>query len=292
MSDLEDFFDDVDKVAEKAAVDRDDGKIDDDLRPTKKQKTDELNDGVSTNLQPAVPVRPLGVVVAAASSYKAPPSRTDQGETSKGTATNSLQFSASPPAVSGTQQQHGNSSGDTANNGWLHQHSHGASPNEAPFSHATTNGSSGPQGVTSSSENNNGQGQNSSKHVRTAGGKTWVDHSLDDWPDNDFRIFVGNLAAEVGDAPLYEHFTKYASLQRAKIVRNHGGKKRGESKGYGFVSFADALDCAKAIREMDQTWLGGRPIRIKRSTWKDRELKNVRKSERENKSHQKKMKLL
>ena len=33
--------------------------------------------------------------------------------------------------------------------------------------------------------------------MRTGGGETWVDDSLKDWPDNDFRLFVGDLAKEV-----------------------------------------------------------------------------------------------
>jgi RNA recognition motif-containing protein len=58
----------------------------------------------------------------------------------------------------------------------------------------------------------------------------------------------------------------------------------GGSKGFGFVSFLQPLDSAKAIREMDQTWLGSRPIRIKRSDWKDRNLNQViKKNKRENK---------
>jgi len=119
--------------------------------------------------------------------------------------------------------------------------------------------------------------QQSKPHVRTAAGKTWVDSTLADWPDNDFRIFVGNMANDVTDQMLYDHFAKYPSMQRVKIVRD----KQGTSKGYGFVSLQNAIECAKAIREMDQTWLGSRPIRIKRSTWKDREVKQVRKKQRQ-----------
>lgn len=83
----------------------------------------------------------------------------------------------------------------------------------------------------------------------------------DGWPKNGFRLFVGNLANEVGDSELYEHFTRYASLQRAVVIQD---SKKQASKGYGFISFGDALECAKAKREMDQSWLGSRPIRIKK----------------------------
>jgi RNA recognition motif-containing protein len=124
--------------------------------------------------------------------------------------------------------------------------------------------------------------------VRTAAGKTWVDESLADWPDNDFRLFVGNLPPEITDEQLYQHFEAYPSLQRSRVVCN----QKGVSKGYGFVSFIAPLECAKALREMDQTWLGSRPIRIKRSSWKDRDWKEVRKNESKNNKQRKRMGLL
>jgi len=112
-------------------------------------------------------------------------------------------------------------------------------------------------------------------HVRVAAGKTWVDNTLADWPDDDFRIFVGNLESQVSDEHLYQHFSKYASLNQVRVIRDN----KGNSKGYGFVSLSNALECAKALREQDQTWLGNRPIRLKRSHWKDRELKERKKKD-------------
>merc|ERR1712196_237131 len=34
-------------------------------------------------------------------------------------------------------------------------------------------------------------------HLRHCAGETWIDRSITDWPDNDFRIFVGDLGNEV-----------------------------------------------------------------------------------------------
>jgi hypothetical protein len=115
-------------------------------------------------------------------------------------------------------------------------------------------------------------------HIRQAAGKTWEDQKLADWPDNDFRLFVGNLGNEVSDEMLLEHFQKYTSTQRAAIIREPSGK----SKGYGFVSFSDPLQFAKALREMEQTWLGARPIRVKRSNWKEREVNNNKQKNKRN----------
>jgi RNA recognition motif-containing protein len=66
----------------------------------------------------------------------------------------------------------------------------------------------------------------------------------------------------------------------ARIIYDKANKT---SKGYGFVSLLDPRECARAIREMDQSWLGSRPIKVKRSEWKDRDLKEVRKGKRKNK---------
>eukprot|EP00533_Pseudo-nitzschia_delicatissima_P001492 CAMPEP_0116077644 /NCGR_PEP_ID=MMETSP0327-20121206/174_1 /TAXON_ID=44447 /ORGANISM="Pseudo-nitzschia delicatissima, Strain B596" /LENGTH=293 /DNA_ID=CAMNT_0003568127 /DNA_START=58 /DNA_END=939 /DNA_ORIENTATION=+ len=128
--------------------------------------------------------------------------------------------------------------------------------------------------------------KNSNKPVvRMAAGKSWVDNTLSDWPENDFRIFVGNLGAEVDDPALLQHFqTKYASATMSKIVRDATGK----TKGYGFVSFLQPLDCAKAIREQDQAWLGSRPIRVKRSDWQERNKSTVKKKHRNERKQQKK----
>ena len=112
--------------------------------------------------------------------------------------------------------------------------------------------------------------------LRTAAGKKWEDASLSEFPANDFRLFIGNLAKDITEVKLAETFSsKYPSFAMARIVYN---KHDGTSKGFGFVSLMDAKDCASAIREMDQSWLGSRPIKVKRSDWKDRDLKEVRKA--------------
>lgn len=115
---------------------------------------------------------------------------------------------------------------------------------------------------------------NSKPHVRSAAGQTWSDPTLAQWPEKDFRLFVGNLAKDLKQHHLEQAFGKYPSFCMARIMYN---KTDGKSRGYGFVSVLDPKDCAKAIREMDQSWLGSRPIKVKLSEWKDREWKEVKK---------------
>lgn len=118
---------------------------------------------------------------------------------------------------------------------------------------------------------------------RSAAGKTWTDETLADFPENDFRLFVGNLPKDINDAKLAEVFSsKYSSFVMARVIYD---KTSQTSKGYGFVSLLDARECARAIREMDQSWLGSRPIKVKFSDWKDRDAKQVQKNNRKNKKN-------
>ncbi|CAN1271130.1 RNA-binding protein 42 [Linum perenne] len=82
---------------------------------------------------------------------------------------------------------------------------------------------------------------------RKAAGQTWVDPTLAEWPENDYRIFCGDLGNEV--------------------VRD---KRTGKTKGYGFVSFSNPSDLAAALKEMNGKYVGNRPIKLRKSNWKER----------------------
>eukprot|EP00916_Digyalum_oweni_P019244 GHVL01032045.1.p1 GENE.GHVL01032045.1~~GHVL01032045.1.p1 ORF type:complete len:214 (-),score=46.44 GHVL01032045.1:288-929(-) len=106
-------------------------------------------------------------------------------------------------------------------------------------------------------------------HLRKSAGQIWSDTTLDDWPSNDFRLFCGDLGNEVTDELLASHFRKYKSFNKSRVIRD---KRTGKSKGYGFVSFSDPEDMMKGLREMNQKYVGNRPIKLKKSEWKDREI--------------------
>lgn len=112
------------------------------------------------------------------------------------------------------------------------------------------------------------------KIMRAAGGTTWEDPSLAEWDPNDYRVFCGDLGNDVTDELLTGAFEKYPSFVKAKVVRD---KRTGKSKGFGFISFKDALDYAQAIKDWDGKYLGCRPIKLRKSNWKDRAL-DVRKT--------------
>ncbi|KAJ8963941.1 hypothetical protein NQ314_005272 [Rhamnusium bicolor] len=122
------------------------------------------------------------------------------------------------------------------------------------------------------------KGSKNRKLMRTAGGQTWEDQSLSDWQDDDFRIFCGDLGNDVTDELLTRTFNKFPSFQKAKVIRD---KRTNKSKGYGFVSFKDPADFTKAMKEMNGRYVGSRPIKLRKSSWRNRCIDVVKKKEKE-----------
>ncbi|XP_072282237.1 RNA-binding protein 42 [Pyxicephalus adspersus] len=116
--------------------------------------------------------------------------------------------------------------------------------------------------------------------IRTAAGTSWEDQSLLEWDNDDFRIFCGDLGNEVNDDILARAFSRYPSFLKAKVIRD---KRTGKTKGYGFVSFKDPNDYVRAMREMNGKYVGSRPIKLRKSMWKDRNIDVVRKKQKEKK---------
>ncbi|XP_075462205.1 RNA-binding protein 42 [Ascaphus truei] len=116
--------------------------------------------------------------------------------------------------------------------------------------------------------------------IRTAAGTSWEDQSLLEWDTDDFRIFCGDLGNEVNDDILARAFSRYPSFLKAKVIRD---KRTGKTKGYGFVSFKDPNDYVRAMREMNGKYVGSRPIKLRKSMWKDRNIDVVRKKQKEKK---------
>ncbi|KAJ2660944.1 hypothetical protein IWW48_002649 [Coemansia sp. RSA 1200] len=112
-----------------------------------------------------------------------------------------------------------------------------------------------------------GKPHNKRRIVRKAGGQVWEDATLDDWPTNDYRLFAGDLGPEVTGEMLQQAFSKFRTLQKTHVVMD---KKTGKSRGYGFLSFGDADDFLAAWKEFNGKYVGSRPIKLRKSTWKDR----------------------
>lgn len=79
---------------------------------------------------------------------------------------------------------------------------------------------------------------------RAAAGQKWYDATLSEWAENDFRIFVGDMGNEVNDDILTKAFTKYATFQKAKIVRDkHSNKSKGKLRHNPAVMACDSVGC-------------------------------------------------
>ncbi|KAI1894783.1 hypothetical protein AGOR_G00119300 [Albula goreensis] len=132
----------------------------------------------------------------------------------------------------------------------------------------------------SAEDKKKGKSEKVKKCIRTAAGTSWEDPSLLEWDSDDFRIFCGDLGNEVNDDILARAFSRYPSFLKAKVVRD---KRTGKTKGYGFVSFKDPNDYVRAMREMNGKYVGSRPIKLRKSMWKDRNMEVVRKKQKEKK---------
>jgi RNA recognition motif-containing protein len=127
-----------------------------------------------------------------------------------------------------------------------------------------------PKTTTTNTINQNQHQYRQKKRIlRQAAGKVWEDKTLEEWPKNDYRFFVGDLGPEVTTQTLETAFGKYASFQRALVVSE---KVTGKSRGFGFVSFLNADDYTRAFREYDNKYIGSRPVKLRKSTWQDRNI--------------------
>ena len=73
------------------------------------------------------------------------------------------------------------------------------------------------------------------------------------------KLFVGNLAWEVGAEDLKEAFSKYGEVSDAFVATD---KFSGRSRGFGFVTIEDEAGAETAKEEMQGFELKGREINV------------------------------
>ena len=115
--------------------------------------------------------------------------------------------------------------------------------------------------------------------VRMQADSTWVDPTLADWPEGDFRLYVTDLGPEATDELLAAQFRRWASFARARVVRDK--YKPDKVKGYGFVSFLDPYEALAALKEKQGAYCGGRPMKLQRSKWNDKDVDVAKAKEKE-----------
>jgi len=112
-------------------------------------------------------------------------------------------------------------------------------------------------------------------------------------------LFCGDLGNDVTDELLARTFSRYQSFQKARVVRDRRTMK---TRGFGFVSFKDPADFIRATKELNGIfslhknlnfqcsymyiyllgrYVGSRPIKLRKSMWKNRSLEVTKKKEKE-----------
>lgn len=77
--------------------------------------------------------------------------------------------------------------------------------------------------------------------------------------EHQMKLYVGNLSKKVTDAQLNELATPYGKIDSAVIATE---RSSGESKGFGFIEFADETEAQAAITGLDGREVEGQAIRV------------------------------
>lgn len=72
-------------------------------------------------------------------------------------------------------------------------------------------------------------------------------------------IYVGNLAYSMTENDLESAFGAFGEVTQAKIITD---KYTGQSKGFGFVEMPKQSEAEEAIKELNESDLKGRNIRV------------------------------
>lgn len=73
------------------------------------------------------------------------------------------------------------------------------------------------------------------------------------------KLYVGNLPYGVNDESLKALFAESGEVVEAKVITD---KFSGRSKGFGFVTMKDDAQAEKAIADVNNKEVEGRPIKV------------------------------
>jgi len=74
------------------------------------------------------------------------------------------------------------------------------------------------------------------------------------------KVFVGNLPFKLRGKELRELFSEYGEIEDATVILDRFDKSK--SKGFGFVTFVSDADADKAVTEMNEKEIEGRPLTV------------------------------
>ena len=73
------------------------------------------------------------------------------------------------------------------------------------------------------------------------------------------KLYVGNLPFSATEEELSTKFSAVGTVESAKLIID---RDTGRSKGFGFVEMADDNAAQEAIRGLNETQHGGRPLTV------------------------------
>jgi cold-inducible RNA-binding protein len=73
------------------------------------------------------------------------------------------------------------------------------------------------------------------------------------------KLFVGGLSWGTQEQGLREAFEQYGEVIEAKVITD---RDTGRSRGFGFVTFANAEEADKAMEQMNGAQLDGRTLNV------------------------------
>ena len=73
------------------------------------------------------------------------------------------------------------------------------------------------------------------------------------------KLYVGNLPYEVGETELQALFARAGSVESVTIMRD---QMTGRARGFGFVEMSTDEEAQAAIRELNESQLGGRSLTV------------------------------
>ncbi|MGE0792306.1 MAG: RNA-binding protein [Sandaracinaceae bacterium] len=73
------------------------------------------------------------------------------------------------------------------------------------------------------------------------------------------KLFVGSLSWNTDDRGLEQAFSRFGEITDAKVITD---RETGRSRGFGFVTFADAAAARQAVQEMNGSDLDGRTVNV------------------------------
>ena len=76
------------------------------------------------------------------------------------------------------------------------------------------------------------------------------------------KLFIGNLSWDVTEDLLRQEFQKFGELISVRIVTD---PQSGRSRGFAFIEFASEDAGNKAVQELDNFAMLGRPIRVSKA---------------------------